>query len=106
MDILNQGLGPASQDLSPIRASKKPAKPESKAQHELMKACKDFESVMLTQVFKQMRASVDSNDPLNQGAANKTYREMLDDEWGKSMAANGGIGLADAIYRQLSYGVE
>lgn len=90
-----------SADLSPVRAFTKPGKPETPEQKKLWNACQDFESVMLGQVFKQMRASVQASDPLNQGAANKTYREMLDDEVSKSMAKAGGLGLADAIYRQL-----
>lgn len=82
-------------------ATKKTGKPESAEQKKLLKACQDFESVMLGTIFKQMSAST-GGDMLNQGAAAKQWREMLDDERAKSMAANGGLGLADAIYRQLA----
>lgn len=100
-------LGPqADRTLNPIRATKKPAPPNSPRQQKLMNACKEFESVMLGQVFKQMRQSVQANDPLNQGSANKTFHDMLDDETAKNMAHGGGIGLAESIYRQLSIGVE
>ena len=101
------GLGPqADRTYNPVRAIKKAAKPETPQQQKLMHACREFESVMLGQVFKQMRASVQSDDPLNQGQANETFRGMLDDEMAKSMAHHGGIGLAESIYRQLSLGVE
>lgn len=107
MDTPGIGLGPqADRTYNPIRATRKAKAPESPKQQALMKSCKDFESVMLGQVLKQMRASVQSSDPLNQGAANETFRGMLDDENAKSMARHGGIGLAEAIYRQLSIGVE
>lgn len=107
MDTPSIGLGPqADRTLNPMRAFKKAAKPESPEQQKLMKACRDFESVMLGSVLKQMRATVQSSDPLNQGAANDTFRGMLDEEMSKSMATHGGIGLADSIYRQLSLGVE
>lgn len=100
MDLLKLDNG-ADQPFNPVRASKKPGKPESAEEKKLHKACQEFESVMLGQVFKQMRASVQTSDPLNQGAANTTFREMLDEEMSKKMAANGGIGLTDNLYRQL-----
>jgi peptidoglycan hydrolase FlgJ len=107
MDYSSIGLGPqADRTYNPIRAAKKAAKPDSPKQQQLMKQCREFEAVMLGQVLKQMRASVQSADPLNQGHANETFRGMLDDETSKSMAKNGGIGLAETIYRQLSLGVE
>jgi flagellar protein FlgJ len=100
-------LGPQQdRTLNPIRGAKKPAAPSSPQQKKLMGACKEFESVMLSQVFKQMRQSVQTSDPLNQGSANKTFQDMLDDETSKNMAKGGGIGLAESIYRQLSIGVE
>ncbi|MNS53255.1 chemotactic signal-response protein CheL [compost metagenome] len=107
METSALGLGPqADRTYNPVRATKKPAKPDSPEQQKLMKACREFESVMLGQVLKQMRSSVQSSDPLNQGAANDTFRSMLDDETAKNMAKGGGIGLAESIYRQLSLGVE
>ena len=100
METSSLGLGPqADRTFNPVRATKKPAKPDSPEQQKLMKACREFESVMLG-------SSVQSSDPLNQGAANDTFRSMLDDETAKNMAKGGGIGLAESIYRQLSLGVE
>jgi flagellar protein FlgJ len=93
------GLGPSG--LNRIHATSKTGKPATPAQKKLYDACKEFESVMLGMVFKQMRESVGSSDPLAKDSASKTYREMLDDETAKGMAKNGGIGLADGIYRQL-----
>ena len=99
MDLLKLDNG--ADAFNPVRASKKPGKPTTDEEKKLHKACGEFESVMLGQVFKQMRASVQTSDPLNQGAANSTFREMFDDEMSKKMAENGGIGLADSLYRQL-----
>lgn len=94
MDVLNA-------QLDPIRASKKPGRPETAEEKKLWKTCQEFESIMIGQVYKQMQASVKSSDPLNQGAANTTWRDMLADEQAKSMAGRGGMGLADSLYRQL-----
>jgi Rod binding domain-containing protein len=61
---------------------------------------------MLGQIFKQMRSSVQTSDPLNQGSANTTYREMLDTETAKNMSANGGIGLTESLFRQLGLSLD
>ena len=76
--------------------------PDAKAaeKEKLRAACKDFEAVMLGIVFKQMSESV-GGDGLDKGAANETWRGMLNDERAKHMAASGGLGLADALYRDM-----
>jgi flagellar protein FlgJ len=90
-------------NMAPVRSLGPDLKPTTGEQKKLWKTCQDFESVMLSQMFKEMQASVKSDgDSLNQGTANETYREMLSDEQAKVMASAGGIGLADGIYRQLS----
>lgn len=102
--MLGPSLAPAvdaSRLFNPMRAQKKVGKAETPEQKKLLAACKDFESVMLGQVFKQMRATIGTTDPLNGGKANEMYQDMLDDERAKVMAGSGGFGLADAIYRQL-----
>lgn len=89
-----------------VRASKPLKKPASAEQKKLWDACKDFESIFIGQTLRQMRESVQTSDPLNQGAANKMWRGMLDDETAKSMSKSGGVGLAEGLYRQLVNRVE
>ncbi len=86
--------------LGPIGAKATDATAGTAEQKKLRSACEEFESVMLGIVFKQMSASA-KGGMLDQSAANKTWRDMLEDERAKSMAKAGGIGLADALYRDL-----
>jgi flagellar protein FlgJ len=66
-----------------------------------MQVAKDFESVFLADAFKIMYDGV-AVDPLNgDGNANQSWRELLIDEYAKSVEARGGIGLAEPIARQL-----
>ncbi|HEY9722668.1 MAG TPA: rod-binding protein [Oscillatoriaceae cyanobacterium] len=90
-----------SADLNPIHPLDPPPAPKTAGQKKLYKACQDFEGVMLGLVFKEMRKSVQSSDPLDQGQAQDIYHGMLDDAMSKSMATTGGIGLAEDLYRQL-----
>ena len=87
--------------LGPVGSAAFDPKTASPEQKKLRKACEEFESVMLGIVYKQMSATA-KGGMLDQGAANKQWKDMLDDERAKSMTAAGGIGLADALYRDLA----
>lgn len=71
---------------------------------ELKKACVEFESYFLNTMFKSMRkiSIFDENGILGKSNAEKIFQEMLDTELTKKMANQGGIGLADMMYKQLN----
>jgi flagellar protein FlgJ len=73
------------------------AKPEDRTEA----AAKDFEAVFLTQMMQSMFAGLGDEGPMGGGEAMGTYRSMLADEYGKTIAASGGIGLADHVRREL-----
>jgi Rod binding domain-containing protein len=74
--------------------------PEDK---ELKKACQDFETVFAEIMLKSMRATVPESG-LMEGKQESFYRDMLDQEYAKSIAQRGGLGIADALYKALSNG--
>ena len=87
-----QGTGARIADSSPI--DKKSA---------LYEQCREFESIFVKMMLKQMRATVDKSDSVISGGwAENIYQDMLDDEYSKTMADNAGFGLADQLYRQLA----
>ncbi|WP_250277697.1 rod-binding protein [[Clostridium] colinum] len=76
---------------------------QSGEDEELKKACVQFESYFLNMMFKSMRKTVISNEGIFQKSnAEKMFQEMLDQELTKKMANQGGIGLADMMYKQLN----
>ena len=69
----------------------------------LQKSAKEYEGVFMTQMMNIMFENVDFS-PMSEGssAAADTYKGMMVNEYGKSMAENGaGIGLAEPIYGAL-----
>jgi peptidoglycan hydrolase FlgJ len=71
----------------------------------LFEQCREFESIFVKMMLKEMRNSVDKTDSLLSGGwAEDIYSDMLDDEYSKSLAKNAGFGLADQLYRQLARG--
>jgi Rod binding domain-containing protein len=64
-------------------------------------AAQDFEAVFVTQMIQQMFTGMGEDGPLGDGEAGSAYRSMLTDEYGKTIASAGGIGVADQVRREL-----
>ena len=73
-----------------------------KNEAELMQSCKEMESLFVSQLMKEMRATIPKSGFLDGGNAENIYTSMLDDQYAKEIAQNGSLGLADSLYRQLS----
>lgn len=69
--------------------------------HKLDKAAKDFEAVFISQMFEQMWSSVPTDGPFGGGSGEKIFRSLMIQDMGKQIAAQGGIGLADSIKREM-----
>ncbi len=65
----------------------------------LKEACQGFESLFLNMMLKEMRKTVPENES---SYAMGLYQEMLDEEIAETASQGKGIGIADAMYNQLS----
>jgi len=84
--------------LSPARTGA----PAAVANPKLMKSAKEFESVFLEQSFGHMFSGLSGDGPLGaNGAGGDTWRGMLVQEYARSVSKAGGVGIADAVYREL-----
>lgn len=79
---------------------------DSKDEKQLKKACKDFESYFINYIYKQMQSSVNSINNgegiVKRSQGEDIFTEMLAEEYSKQATEQGGIGLADMMYKQLS----
>ncbi len=64
-------------------------------------AAKDFEAVFLNSMFQHMFTDIDGDGPFGGSGATGVWRSLLTDQYAKSIAKAGGIGLADQVYRSL-----
>jgi len=64
-------------------------------------AAQDFEAVFLNSMFQHMFTNIGGEGPFGGGGAAGVWRSMLTDEYAKSFAKAGGIGIADQVYRTL-----
>ena len=64
-------------------------------------AAQDFEAVYLNTMFQQMFTGVDGEGPFGGGAGASVWRSFLTDEYARTFAKAGGVGIADHVYRTL-----
>jgi len=64
-------------------------------------AAEQFEAVFIAQMLAPMFETVPTDGPMGGGHAEGIYRGMMVQEVGKSIASNGGIGIADQVYSEL-----
>jgi peptidoglycan hydrolase FlgJ len=77
------------------------AAPAAAGTDKTKKVSQDFESVFLTNMFENMYEGLDEDGPFGSGNDNGVWRSLLTEEYAKSIAASGGIGIADQIQNQL-----
>ena len=68
----------------------------------LRAACAEMESLFLSHLLKEMRATVEKSGFIDGGQAEEIFTSLLDEELSKKMSAAGGIGLSAILLDQLS----
>jgi Rod binding domain-containing protein len=64
-------------------------------------AAEDFEAVFLNTMFQQMFAGLDGEGPFGGAGATGVWRSFLTDQYSRTFAKAGGVGIGDAVYRSL-----
>jgi len=67
----------------------------------LRSLCREFEAIFIQEMFKAMRKTVPEDPLFGRDNGREIYQDLLDGELAREMARKQGLGLADAIYRQL-----
>lgn len=74
----------------------------NKDEKQLKAACKEFESIMLSMMYKQMRSAIPRSDLIPSDAGRDIFESMLDEALMEEASKGKGVGLADVLYKQLS----
>jgi len=61
----------------------------------------DFEATFLSSMFQHMFTDIKGDGPMGAGPAVGVWRSFLTNEYAKSLAKSGGIGIADQVYKSL-----
>jgi Rod binding domain-containing protein len=89
--------------LSSAVAAAKPQVPQlsAKGDKQAAKAAQDFEAVFLSEILSPMFEGLPTDGPFSGGPSEGIFRSMMVEQYSKSIAAQGGLGLADSVKRQL-----
>ena len=83
------GLGPQAP------ASRQSAEARARA------TAQEFETMFVNQMLEQMTSGMKADPNFGGGPAEGIHRSMLNEEYAKQITKRGGIGVADAIYREM-----
>lgn len=68
----------------------------------LKEALRGFEAIFIREIVKGMRQPAAAGGLLAPGPGRQLYQDIADEELARSLARNGGIGVADFMVRHLS----
>jgi flagellar protein FlgJ len=88
LDMLNDNLPTAAKMAAAGKAKAKAAS-------------QDFEAVFLNSMFQQMFTGIGGDGPFGGNGATGVWRSFLTDEYSKTFAKAGGIGISNEIYKSL-----
>jgi len=67
----------------------------------LRRTCETFEAIFTQQLFKSMRASVDTGGLLPKSQADEIFSGLMDKQVARDLASQGSLGIADMLFAQL-----
>lgn len=87
--VASRGSGPAtdkkSRDLQSLRQS-----------------TREFEALLLMEMLKSMRKSVPDGGLFEKDTSSELFRDMLDSETAKAATSGKGLGIGEAMYKQMA----
>ena len=93
----------ASQASSKLNSRIKTKDYSKSSDEQLLDACKEFEAYFTEQVFKALKKMVPEDENMSTTSASTLdyFNEMLMQEYAKTSAENGSLGLAQMLYEQM-----
>ena len=85
--------------LAPAATAPLPGADANRA--EIRAAAEDFEAVFLAEMLRPMFESLQTDGLFSAGSSERIYQSFMVQEYGKSMAKAGNIGIADMVEREL-----
>ena len=71
------------------------------AQTKAKSTATDFEAMFLNSMFSQMTSGLKGEGPFGDTPGTGVWRSMLTDQYSKSFAKAGGVGISNEVYRTL-----
>jgi flagellar protein FlgJ len=92
----------SSQASTQPAGSRLPGSAQIDRTSELYELCLELETILIRNLVKGMRNTVQKSNLIDTGFAGEIYEDMLYDEYAKIMARNASFGFAEMAYRELA----
>ena len=87
-------------------ATQPPIDKKTKDLKSLRKSSQEFEALMLNEMLKSMRKTVPDSGLFQKNNSTEIFRDMLDSETAKAASRGKGLGIGEAMYKQMAKVVE
>ncbi|WP_424627356.1 flagellar assembly peptidoglycan hydrolase FlgJ [Bradyrhizobium sp. SYSU BS000235] len=77
------------------------AKVSPQKQQTIKDKAQDFEAVFLNSMFSQMTSGIKGDGPFGDTPGTGVWRSMMTEQYSKSFAKAGGVGISNDVYRTL-----
>ena len=64
-------------------------------------AAEQFEAVFISQMLAPMFEGISTDGPFGGGNAEQVWRSQMLEQYGRDIAANGGLGIADQVMQEI-----
>lgn len=72
---------------------------------QLKAVCKQFESLFVSMLMRQMRASIPKSGLIDGGNAEAMFQDMQDEQFAREVGGSGAFGLGDVLFKQLKQNI-
>lgn len=72
-----------------------------KTREQAKAVAEQFERMFITEMLQPMFAGLDTDGPFGGGQGEEVFRPMLLDQYADAVAKGGGIGIADAVMKEI-----
>lgn len=104
-NLINTNSNPSTMPLRngrpDIQLANALTKVSPQAQTKAKAQAQDFEAVFLNSMFSQMTSGIKGEGPFGDTPGTGVWRSMMTEQYSKSFAKAGGIGISNDVYRTL-----
>jgi peptidoglycan hydrolase FlgJ len=87
-----------------LLAQRKPAAPniaDVKTREQAKAVAQQFERMFITEMLQPMFQGIETDGPFGGGQGEEVFRPMLLDQYADAVARGGGVGIADAVMKEI-----
>lgn len=95
------GLETMQATMAYENAKATPTLQKNTSYREMRQVAEDFEALFLSQALKPMFENIEPASPFGGGPGEDIWQAMQVQEYGKAIAKQGGIGIADHVMQQM-----